>query len=110
MTTNQEEKQLSNYEIQLALNEKCYKGHFNSIENLKRVLTETQLLHDQNDDERVIQKCIEIHKTAQKQLTELENKTQEVTRTYLIKKKELELFKINNIAKNLFKSFNLDLE
>ena len=49
MTTNKEEK-LSNYEIQLSLNEKCYKGHFNSIGNLKRVLREIQKLHDQNDN------------------------------------------------------------
>ena len=66
------------------MNEKCYKGHFDSIENVKRVLTETQKLHDQNDDSRVKQKCIEIRKTAQKQLTALENKTPEVTRNYLI--------------------------
>ena len=68
-------------EIQLALNDRCYKGHFKSIENIKRVLTETQKLHDQNDDKRVKQKCITILKTAQKQLTELENKTQEVTKS-----------------------------
>ena len=50
-------------------------------------------MYDQNDDERVKQKCIEIFKTAQKQLIELENKSQEVTRNYLIKKKELESLK-----------------
>jgi len=87
------EGQRSNYEIQLAWNEKCYKGHFKSIEYIKRVLSETQKLHDQNDDKRVKQKCIEIRKTAQKQLAELENKTQEVTRTYLINKRKLESLK-----------------
>jgi hypothetical protein len=87
------EEQRSSIEIQLALNEKCYKGHFNSIKNLKRVLAETQKLHDQNDDTRVKNKCIEIHKTAQKQLIELENKTPEVTRYYLKQKKELESLK-----------------
>ena len=75
-------EQPSNYEIQLALNEQSYKSHFKSIENIKRVLLETQKLHDQNDDKRLKQKCFEILKTAQKQLTDLENKTQEVTRTY----------------------------
>ena len=81
MNTEREEQLGSNLEIQLVLNDRCYKGHFKSIKNMKRVLTETQKLHDQNnDDERVKQKCIEILKTAQKQLTELENKTQEVTR------------------------------
>ena len=89
MNTNMEKQQRSSYEIQLTLNEKYYKGHFNSIENLKRVLIETQKLHDQNDDSRVKQKCIERRKTAQKQLTELENNTEEVTRYYLIRKKEL---------------------
>ena len=84
------EGQRSNYEIQLLLNDRCYKGHFKSIENIKRVLLETQKLHDQNDDKRLKQKCFEILKTAQKQLTELENKTQEVTRTYLINKRKLE--------------------
>lgn len=85
--------QLSNYEIQLTLNEKCYKGHFNSIENLKRLLTETQLLYDQNDDTRVKNKCIQIRKTAQKQLKELENKTPEVTKNYSINKRKLESLK-----------------
>ena len=66
-------------------------------------------MYDQNYDTRVKNKCIEIRKTAQKQLIELENKTQELTRNYLIKTKELDS-KINNIAKNLFKSFNLDLK
>jgi hypothetical protein len=47
-------------------------------------------LYDQNVDKRIKQKCIEIRKTAQKQLIELEKKNQEVTRNYLIKKKELE--------------------
>ena len=93
MNTNMEKQQRSSYEIQLTLNEKYYKGHFNSIENLKRVLTETQKLHDQNDDIRVKQKCIEIRKTAQKQLKDLENKTQEVTKTYLINKRKLESLK-----------------
>ncbi len=93
MNTNREEQQHSSYEIQLALNEKYYKGHFNSIENLKRVLIETQKLHDQNDDIRVKQKCIEIRKTAQKQLKELESKTPEVTRNYLINKRKLESLK-----------------
>ncbi len=55
--------------------------------------TETQKLYDQNDDKRVKQKCIEILKTAQKQLTELENKTPEVTRNYLINKRKLESLK-----------------
>ena len=87
MNTEREEQQRSSFEIKLVLNDRYYKGHFKSIENIKRVLLETQKLHDQNDDERVKQKCIEILKTAQKQLTELENKTQEVTRTYLINKK-----------------------
>jgi hypothetical protein len=50
-------------------------------------------LHDQNDDSRVKQKCIEIRKIAQKQLTELENKTSEVTRNYLINKRKLESLK-----------------
>ena len=87
-TEREEQQQRSSFEIQLVLNDRCYKGHFKSIENMKRILTETQKLHDQNDDDkRVKQKCIEILKTAQKQLTELENKTQEVTRTYLINKK-----------------------
>ena len=76
MNTDREEQQRSSYEIQLTLNEKYYQGHFNSIENLKRVLTEIQKLHDQNEDLRVKQKRIEIRKTAQKQLTELENKTE----------------------------------
>ena len=75
------------------MNDRYYKGHFKSIENVKRVLSETQKLYDQNDDERLKQKCIEILKTAQKQLTELENKTQEVTRTYLINKRKLESLK-----------------
>ena len=87
------EEQHSSYEIQLALNEKYYKGHFNSIKNLKRVLAEAQKLYDQNDDTIVKNKSIKIRKTAQKQLIELENKTLEVTRIYLIKKKELESLK-----------------
>ena len=87
------EEQRSSYGMQLALNEKYYKGHFDSIENIKRILTETQKLHDQNDDERVKQKCIEIRKTAQKQLIELEKKTPEVTRNYLINKRKLESLK-----------------
>lgn len=66
MKIDKEEQQRSSYEIQLALNEKCYKGHFDSIENLKRVLAEAQKLYDQNDDTRVKNKCIEIRKTAQK--------------------------------------------
>ena len=93
MNTHREEQQRSSYEIQLALNEKYYKGHFNSIENLKSVLIETQKLHDQNDDIRVKQKCIEIRKTAQIQLNELESKTPEVTRNYLINKRKLESLK-----------------
>ena len=94
MNTEREGQEGSNLEIQLALNDRCYKGHFKSIENIKRVLTETQKLHDQNnDDKRVKQKCIAILKTAQKQLTELENKTQEVTRSYLTKKRKLESLK-----------------
>ena len=94
MNADREEKQQrSSYEIQLALNEKYYRGHFNSIEHLKRALIEAQKLYDQNDDTRIKQKCIEILKTAQKQLTELENKTQEVTRTYLINKRKLESLK-----------------
>lgn len=44
------EGQRSNYEIQLVLNDRCYKGHFKSIENMKRVLAEAQKLYDQNDD------------------------------------------------------------
>ena len=87
-TEREEQQQRSSFEIQLVLNDRYYKGHFKSIENMKRILTERQKLHDQNDDDkRVKQKCIEILKTAQKQLTELENKTQGVTRTYLINKK-----------------------
>jgi hypothetical protein len=92
MKTNNE-GQSSNYEFQLTLNEKGYNSHFKSIQNLKRVLEETQKLYDQNDDTRVKNKCIEIRKTAQKQLIELENKSQEVIRNYLIKKKELESLK-----------------
>ena len=84
------EGQRSNYKIQLEWNKKCYKGHFKSIGNIKRVLTETQKLQDQNNDERVKQKCIAILKTAQKQLTELENKSQHVSRNYLIRKQGLE--------------------
>ena len=57
---------------------------------MKHVLTEVQKLYDQNVDKRIKQKCIEILKTAQKQLIELEKKNQEVTKNYLIKKKELE--------------------
>ena len=87
------EEQRSSYGMQLALNEKYYKGHFDSIENIKRILTETHKLHDQNDDERVKQECIEIRKTAQKQLIELEKKTPEVTRNYLINKRKLESLK-----------------
>ena len=60
----QNEEQQSNYENQLALNEKRYNSHFNSMENLKRVLIEAKKLYDQNDDERVKQKCIEISKIA----------------------------------------------
>lgn len=56
------EEQNSTYEIQLALNEKYYKGHFNSIKNLKCVLAEDQKLYDQNDDTKMKQKCIEIRK------------------------------------------------
>ena len=93
MNTEREEQLCSNLEIQLVLNDRCYEGHFKSIENMKRVLTETQKLYDQNDDKRVKQKCIEILKTAQKQLTELENKTQEVTKTYLRIKRKLESLK-----------------
>ena len=93
MNTEREEQQRSSFEIQLVLNDRYYKGHFKSIENVKRVLLETQKLHDQNDDKRVKQKCFEILKTAQKQLTELENKTHEVTRTYLSNKRKLEYLK-----------------
>lgn len=93
MNKDKEEQQCPRYEIQLVMNEKCYKGHFDSIKNLKRLLIETQKLHDQNEDTRVKQKCIKICKTAQKQLLELENKSQEVTRNYLAKKKELESMK-----------------
>ena len=78
------------YEIQRGLNEKGYKVHFDSIEHLKHAFTEAKKLYDKNDDIRVNQKCIEILKTAQKQLVELENKSQEVTKNYLIKKKDLE--------------------
>jgi hypothetical protein len=80
----------SNYKIQLESIEKGYNSHFNSIKNLKHVITEVHKLYDQNVDKRIKQKCIEIRKTAQKQLIELEKKNQEVTRNYLIKKKELE--------------------
>jgi hypothetical protein len=90
MNKDKEEQQRSSYEIQLVMNEKCYKGHFDSIKNLKRLLIETQKLHDQNEDTRVKQKCITILKTAKKQLKELENKTPEVTRNYLINKRKLE--------------------
>jgi hypothetical protein len=93
MNTNNEEEEYSNVEIQLDLIEKDYNNHFNSIQNLKRILEETQKLYDQNDDERIKKKCSEIRKTAQKQLTELENKSQEITRNYLIKKKVLESLK-----------------
>ena len=41
---------------------------------MKHVLTEVQKLYDQNVDKRIKQKCIEILKTAQKQLTELEKR------------------------------------
>ena len=41
MNTEREEQQGSNLEIQLVLNDRCYKGHFKSIENVKRVLSET---------------------------------------------------------------------
>ena len=58
------EEQSSTYEIQLALNEKYYKGHFNSIKKLKRVLAEAKKLYEQNDDIRVKNKCIEIRKKA----------------------------------------------
>lgn len=93
MKIDKEEQQRSSYEIQLALNEKCYKGHFDSIENLKRVLAEAQKLYDQNDDTRVKNKCIEIRKTAQKKLTALENQSQEATRIYLRNKRQLESLK-----------------
>ena len=86
----EEEQQRSSYEIQLVMNEKCYKGHFDSIENLKHLLIETQKLNDQNEDTRVKQKCITIRKKQKKQLKELENKTPEVTRNYLINKRKLE--------------------
>jgi hypothetical protein len=81
-------KKSSTYEIQLALSEKCYKDHFNSIENLKQILTETQKLHNQNEDIKAKQKCIEINRPAQKQLIELENRTQEVLRNYLVNKRK----------------------
>ena len=70
------------------MNEKYYKGHFNRTENLKQILTETQKLHNKNENIKVKQKCIEINRTAQKQLIELENKTQEVPRNYLINKRK----------------------
>jgi hypothetical protein len=82
------EEQSSTYEIQLTLNDKYYKGHFNSIENLKQILTEKQKLHNQNEDIKAKQKCIEINRTAQKQLIELENRTQEVLRNYLVNKRK----------------------
>ena len=69
MNTEREEQQRSSFEIQLVLNDRCYKGHFKSIENMKRVLTETQKLHDQNDDKRVKQKCLKILKEEHISLT-----------------------------------------
>ena len=71
MNIEREEQQSSNFEIQLTLNDRCYKGHFKSIENIKRVLTETQKLHDQNDDKRVKQKCIEIRKNSRKTINRI---------------------------------------
>jgi hypothetical protein len=57
MEINKEQR--SSYEIQVVLNEKYHKGHFNSIKNLKRVLAEAQKLYDQNDDNpRLKQRCI----------------------------------------------------
>ncbi len=70
------------------MSEKCYKDHFNSIENLKQILTETQKLNNQNEDIKAKQKRIEINRTAQKQLIELENKTQEVPRNYIVNKRK----------------------
>ncbi|HJU58664.1 MAG TPA: hypothetical protein VJ583_02855 [Nitrososphaeraceae archaeon] len=99
LNTNKEEEkeeERSNYEIQLELTERIYRGHFNSIEHLKRALIEAQKLYDQNDDTRIKQKCIEIRKTAQKKLTALENQSLEVTRTYLRNKRELEFLKYLN--------------
>ena len=43
-TEREEQQQRSSFEIQLVLNDRCYKGHFKSIENMKRILTETQKL------------------------------------------------------------------
>jgi len=57
-----DKEQPSNYEIQLALNDRYYKGHFKSIENVKRVLSETQKLHDQIDDERLKQNVLKFLK------------------------------------------------
>lgn len=39
------EGQRSSYEIQLAWNERHYRSHFDNIENVKRVLTETQIYY-----------------------------------------------------------------
>jgi hypothetical protein len=57
------------------LNEKYYKGHFNRTENLKQILTEIQKLHNQNEDIKVKQKCIEINRMAQKQLIEQDTRS-----------------------------------
>ncbi len=39
------EEQRSSYEIQLAWNERHSRSHFDNIENVKRVLTETQIYY-----------------------------------------------------------------
>jgi hypothetical protein len=57
------------------LNEKYYKGHFNRTENLKQILTEIQKLHNQNEDIKMKQTCIEINRTAQKQLIEQDTRS-----------------------------------
>ena len=63
-------------------------------------------MHDQNDDKRFKQKCITILKTAQKQLTELENKSLELTRTYLINKRKLEKFSITKTESMAIRLFH----
>ena len=80
----------SRYEKEIELNEKCYKFHFDNIEYFKNMIIFIQKQHDETNDPKLKDKYLRNLKEAQKQLAELENKTEEVTNYYNHQKKYLD--------------------
>jgi transcriptional accessory protein Tex/SPT6 len=84
-------EQGSRHKKELELNEKLYKSFLDNMNNLKGIIDESQQAHDQTNDPQLKEISIRTIKTAQKYLTELENKTTEVTKKYEDIKRKLEL-------------------